>query len=110
MKAALVLCGILASLTNLTLAADTDPNASAAAKEQITKRSTEYAAAWAKHDAKAIAEFYVEDAELVIANGESFTGRAGIEQSMREWFDGILKDTTFAERIEKIRLIGNDVA
>jgi uncharacterized protein (TIGR02246 family) len=107
MKAALFLCGILASLA-LPLAADTD--ATAAAREQITKRSTDYAAAWAKHDAKAIAAFYAEEADLVIASGETFTGRDGVERAMGEWFESVLKDTTVTERIEKVRLVGKDVA
>ncbi len=113
MKKFFILCGIVASLCTFTFAADTQPDiaaATAAAKEQITKRSTEYAAAWAKQDAKAVAALYAEDADLVIANGQSFQGRAGIEQAMQEWFGGILKDTTFAETIEKVRLVKKDVA
>src|SRR5438270_8580856 len=100
MKAALILSALLASFT-LTLAADTD--ATAAAKEQITKRSADYAGAWAKHDPKAIAAFYTQDADLVIASGETFISRDGIEHAMAEWFDSVIKDTTIEERIEKVR-------
>lgn len=110
MKTVLLFCGILVSLSTYSFAADTDAAATAAAKEQITQRSAAYAAAWAKQDAKALAAFYSEEADLVIASGESFRTRTGLEQAMQEWFGGILKDTTFAETIEKVRLIRKDVA
>ena len=110
MKIVLLLCGIFALFSTCTFAADTDAAATAAAKEQITQRSAAYAAAWAKQDTKALAAFYTDEADLVIANGESFRTRSGIEQCMQEWFGGILKDTTFAETIEKVRLIRKDVA
>ena len=105
MKIATLLCILF---TSLAFAADPDPTA--VAKAQITERATAYAAAWEKHDAKAIAVFYTEEADLVISSGESFSGRGAIEQSMQQWFDGILKDTTFAETIEKVRLIRPDLA
>ena len=112
MKTVLFLCGIIASLSAMTFAAEseTDAAATSAAKDQITQRSTAYAAAWAKQDAKAVAAFYSDDADLVIHNGQTFQGRASIEQAMQEWFTGILKDTTFSETIEKVRLVKKDVA
>ena len=59
----LLACALVALITPASFAADD----AAAAEQQITARSKEFAAAWDKHDAKAFAEFYTDNAELVTA-------------------------------------------
>jgi uncharacterized protein (TIGR02246 family) len=65
---------------------------------------------WAKHDAKAIAAFYTEKADIVTETGQTFSGRDGIEQALSEGFDNTLKDSTLTVTVQKIRLIKPDVA
>ena len=102
----LLACALVALVTPASFAADD----AAAAEQQITARSKEFVAAWDKHDAKAFAEFYTDNAELVTAKGDTFAGKSGIEQAIGDAFQGDLKDTTLTESIEKVRLIKPDVA
>src|SRR5437016_9242113 len=101
---ALVTCAAVICFSAFAFGADSD------VEQQITSRSKAFTAAWDKHDAKAIAEFYAEGAEMVIAKGETFSTRDGIEQALSDGFNGDLKDTTLTESIEKVRLIKPDVA
>jgi uncharacterized protein (TIGR02246 family) len=99
-------CALLVCAAPMAFAADD----AAAVEQQIKARSKEFVAAWDKHDAKAFAEFYADDADLVTAKGDTFTGKSGIEQLLTDAFQGDLKDTTLTESVEKVRLIKPDVA
>ena len=80
------------------------------AEQEIKARAKEFEAAWLKHDAKVLAEFYARDADLVTAAGQTHSGRSDIEDMFQGAFDNSLKDTTFSWSVEKVRLIRPDVA
>jgi uncharacterized protein (TIGR02246 family) len=53
------------------------------AKAAITANDRAYEAAYAKADAKALADFFTEDAELTTEDGRTFSGRQAIEAAIR---------------------------
>src|SRR4051812_31470815 len=52
-------------------------------KAAVVATDRAYEAAYAKGDAKALAEFFAEDAEYTTDDGRTFTGRAAIEGALR---------------------------
>lgn len=82
-----------------------------ATPEQAIRAGTkDLEAAWAKHDAKAVAALYANDAEIVTESGQTLSGRDGIEQALTDGFANTLQNSTLTESIEKVRLIKPDVA
>jgi len=81
-------------------------SAEAAVKEHFK----DFDQTWAKHDAKALAAFYTEKAEIVTESGQTFSGRDGIEEALSQAFDNSLKDSTLTVTVQKIRMIKPDVA
>lgn len=79
-------------------------------EQEIRARGKAFIAAWAKHDAKALAAFYTPDGDIITANGDAMNGRDDIEQHLSDAFEGALKDTTLTDTIQKIRFIKPDVA
>ena|SRR5579864_1545724 len=104
---AFLICAMVSLLSVPVLAAESN---NATAEQEIKDHSKQFADAWAKHDPKALADFYTAEGDLTTGAGRTFSGRAEIEQCLRDAFDGGLKDTTFSETIEKVRLIKPDVA
>ena len=49
-----------------------------ATKGEITKMAADYAAAWNSKSADAVASFYAEEGEIIINDGEPWTGRARV--------------------------------
>lgn len=45
----------------------------------VAKMAADYTAAWTSKLAKAVASFYAEDGEIIINNGEPWTGRARVQ-------------------------------
>jgi uncharacterized protein (TIGR02246 family) len=105
----LIACVLIASLAPLCRAAASEAETKEA-EQQITARAKDYADAWAKHEGKAVADFYTDDGEIITVAGLTFTGRQGIEQGLGDAFNDVIKDTALVERIEKVRLIKPDVA
>lgn len=106
---------MLACVTSLALAADSpagaaDSPAPASLEQAIKDRAKEFDATWAKHDAHAIAAYYATDGEIVTADGNTLSGRDGIEQGLTDGFNGQLKDCTLTTTVGKVRLITPDVA
>jgi len=67
-----------------------------------------FEAAYAKADAKAVADFFIEDAHYTSDDGRTFDGRAAIEDSMRAAF----AKTTGAKltiALDSVRLLAPDV-
>jgi uncharacterized protein (TIGR02246 family) len=104
---ALIAFAALGVLVLPALGADSD---AAKAEQEIRARAQEFMAAWQKHDAALIAAFYTEDGDIVTGNGRVFSGREGIEQTLRDAFDDSLKDSTFSSTVEKVKLVKPDVA
>jgi uncharacterized protein (TIGR02246 family) len=55
-------------------------------KAAVIANDRAYEAAFAKADAKALADFYAEDAEYTTEEGKTLNGRAAIEESIRAGF------------------------
>jgi uncharacterized protein (TIGR02246 family) len=62
-----------------------------ASDPELQKLADEFAQAWAKGDAKAIAALHTEDAVRIPGDGQVITGRAAIEKSFAEGLSGIWK-------------------
>ena len=67
-----------------------------------------YEAAYAKADVKALADFFTEDAEYTAEDGQRFSGRAQIEETLRA---GLLarKGGKIAINVESVRVVAPDV-
>jgi len=63
-----------------------------------------------KHDAKAIAQLYTPDADLVNVFGTLWKGPAEIENGMKAHFNAELRDSTFKTVNVTIRFIKPDIA
>ena len=87
-----------------------EPAAASGAETAIKEHFKDFDQAWDKHDAKAVAAFYTEKAEIVTESGQTFSGRDGIEQCLSNGFDNSLKDSTLTITVQKVRLIKPDVA
>jgi len=87
-----------------------EPAAASVAESAIKEHFKDFDQTWAKHDAKAVAAFYTEKADIVTEAGQTFSGRDGIEQALSNGFDNSLKDSTLTITVQKVRLIKPDVA
>ena len=78
-------------------------------KAAVLALDRDYEAAFAKGDAKALADFFAEDAEHTTEDGTIFTGRAKIEESIR---DGLKanKGAKLAINLDSVRLLAPEVA
>lgn len=78
------------------------------AGELAAKCVQNYTETWHKHDAKAIAAMYTEDARYEDENGEVTQGRAAIEERATE-SQAAMKDANLTVDLESARLLGKDV-
>ena len=87
------------------------PLARAAAKDEdvLRKMQDDFAAAWAKDDAKALAGFFADDGDLVNPVGRMAKGRAEIEKLFSDEHSGPLKGTKIAASGCTVRLVKTDV-
>jgi uncharacterized protein (TIGR02246 family) len=76
----------------------------------IRARVKEYAAAYNRGDAAAVAGIYAEDGTHTYALGFTHRGRAEIEAGLRDMFAGPLKGTQMQITPEHIRVISDGVA
>jgi uncharacterized protein (TIGR02246 family) len=106
MRPLLALLAIAAFSTVLLADGSASPNSDQA----IRAYYKDFEQAWDKHDAKAVAQFYAADADVITDKGELLAGRDAIEATLSDAFDNSLKDSTVSVSIEKIRLIKPDIA
>ncbi len=59
----------------------------------VTKMAADYTAAWNSKSAKAVASFYAENGEIIINNGEPWSGRSRV-QDMAAGFYADVPDLT----------------
>jgi uncharacterized protein (TIGR02246 family) len=81
MKSPAVIASIFIALARLTFAqapTDTPPE-----KAAVIANDRAYEAAYAKADAKALADFFTEDAEYTTEDGRTISGRTEIEETIR---------------------------
>jgi len=76
----------------------------------IRKWISDYTVAWNKHDARALALLFREDADFVGGSGGVFRGRSQIERLMAEEFSAPLKEWKLTNAIEDIRFLKPDIA
>jgi uncharacterized protein (TIGR02246 family) len=92
-----------ASATFAQDAADTPPEQGA-----VVANDRAYEAAYASGDAKALADFFTDDAEYIAEDGRTFKGRAEIEETIRA---ALLdrKGGNLAINMESVRLLAPEV-
>jgi uncharacterized protein (TIGR02246 family) len=76
----------------------------------IRRQIDQFAAAWNKADAKAVAQFFADDGDYVSSTGQKGEGRTGIEKVLSEQFAGVFKGATLKTTITAIRFLKPDVA
>jgi len=76
-------------------------------KAAVVANDKAYEAAYAKADVKAMVDFFSEDAEYTSEDGRVFTGRAEIEQAIRQ---GLLanRGAKLAIEVSSVRVLGPD--
>jgi uncharacterized protein (TIGR02246 family) len=73
--------GLVVSLGSVIVAQDT-----AADEEAIRQLDERYGEAWNNRDAKALAQLFTEDADVIDVDGEAVTGHMAIEENFVEEF------------------------
>lgn len=101
-------CLVLSCLTAPLFAEDTP--AASSLEQTIKDRTKEFDDAWNKHDAQAVAAYYTTDGDIITDDGNTLSGRDGIQQTLTEAFGGQLKDCVLKTTVSKVRLIKPDVA
>src|SRR5437899_10384094 len=96
----------IASIASLAVAA---PDTSGG-EAQVRARCQEFAAAWNRHDAKALAGFWAPDGDLINPFGRMAKGRADVEKLFTDEQAGIMKGTTFTITGMTVRLLEPDIA
>lgn len=76
----------------------------------IRQRMAEYSAARNSHDAKAMAMFFTEDADLIGTTGQVSKGRVAIEQTFSHEHATVYFQSKAIRRIREIRFLSADVA
>jgi uncharacterized protein (TIGR02246 family) len=66
--------------------------------------------AWNKHDAKAGAELFADNADFINVNASFWKGRAEIEDSHAKLFSGMFKESTFKTLGSNVRFLSPDTA
>jgi uncharacterized protein (TIGR02246 family) len=49
--------------------------------DAVAKMATDYTAAWNSKSAEAVASFFAEDGEIIINNGDPWTGRSRVQDT-----------------------------
>lgn len=78
-------------------------------REAVVKTSREFADAFNKGDAKAVAAMWTENGECREANGETFRGRAAIEKAYAEFFKAV-PGAKVEVLVKSVRFPAKDVA
>jgi uncharacterized protein (TIGR02246 family) len=105
-----VLASLVLFALVLVLSVPLGAGASPTDEETITARVMAFAAAWDKHDAKAMAALWAEDGDLVNPFGEMAKSRAEVEQLFADQHAGMMKGTTYKVAMRGIRMVSPGVA
>jgi uncharacterized protein (TIGR02246 family) len=79
-------------------------------EETVRQMQADFAAAWNKHDAKAMAALWAEDGDVINPAGKVAKGRADVEKLMAEEHATFAKGTTFTNNVTGVRFLKPDVA
>jgi uncharacterized protein (TIGR02246 family) len=77
---------------------------------QVRARCQEFAAAWNRHDPKAMAGFWAPDGDLINPSGRMAKGRVDVEKLFSDEQAGVMKGTTFTITGMTVRLLEPDIA
>ena len=78
--------------------------------EGVRKSCQAIVAAWNKHDAKAIAGVFAEDADMVAPDGTLHSGRAALEKAFADDHGGPMSQSSLYVLKEPVRFPSPDVA
>ena len=78
-------------------------------EDALRKRVSDFQDAFNKHDAKAVAEFFAEDGDLINPMGITGHGRAEVEKIVAGDLANIIRDGKTTFTINNIRFIKPDV-
>jgi uncharacterized protein (TIGR02246 family) len=106
MKTIALFIAITLTFTALLLAQDSADNSPE--KTAIMSADRAYEAAYAKADAKALADFFSDDAQYTADDGQTFNGRAEIENSIKSAFQGN-KGAKLTIKLDSVRVLGPEV-
>jgi uncharacterized protein (TIGR02246 family) len=104
---------LLAALSILVAAASAPPHQGAARdrdEAEIRNVQTRQAAAWNGHDAKAYADLFTEDGDVVNVVGWWWKGRAEIESKLTAAFAFVFRDSTLTITEVDVRFLSPEVA
>ena len=74
--------------------------------DQISSTLERFTAAWNANDHVALAAFFGEDGSLINPFGQRADGRAAVGAMYGQYFGGMLRDSTTAIKVLKVRAIG----
>jgi uncharacterized protein (TIGR02246 family) len=76
----------------------------------ITKAISDFADAWNRHDAKAMAELHMDDVDFVNIFGQWWKGRSVVEQGLRRGHDTAFSRSRMLVNTEMVKFLAPDVA
>lgn len=106
MKIIALLVSASAALAGLSFAQESADNSPEKAAVMANDRA--YEAAYAKADAKALADFFADDAQYTADDGQMFDGRAAIEASIQAAFKA-RKGAKLAIHLNSVRVLSPEV-
>jgi uncharacterized protein (TIGR02246 family) len=106
MKIIALLVSASAALAGLSFAQESADNSPEKAAVMANDRA--YEAAYAKADAKALGDFFADDAQYTADDGQTFDGRAAIEGSIRAGFEA-RKGSKLAINLDSVRVLSPEV-
>jgi uncharacterized protein (TIGR02246 family) len=104
----IAIAGIISALASLVLAAEPTEKPTSPEAAAITNQIAEYVKAYNAGDAKALAQFFAEDAEYTDENGELTEGRSDIQQLLTDTFSEN-KGATLEMNSDAVRPLASDV-
>jgi len=106
MKTIALLSSVTFALAALSLAQDSADNSPE--KTAIMAADRAYETAYAKGDVRALADFFSDDAQYTSDDGQTFSGRAEIERSIKQAFQGN-KGAKLAINLDSVRVLSPEV-
>jgi uncharacterized protein (TIGR02246 family) len=104
----IAIAGLSCVLVAAALAAETPEKPSSPEATAITNQIADYVKAYNAGDAKALAQYFADDAEYTDENGELTEGRADIQQLLTDTF-AENKGSTLEMQSDAVRPLGTDV-
>ena len=106
MKTIAIFSSLTLAFTALARAQDSPDNSPE--KTAIVAADRAYEAAYARGDARALADFFSEEAQYTSDDGQRFNGRTEIESSIRDAFKGN-KGARLAIKLDSVRVLAPEV-